>query len=261
MVGALCCVCCRAHPGLSVRFLLLRYLLLCTVESLTPHSTGRRFRYAHGDHRISLKFFSKSPRKRRQPHDLGAWRFHFASTLYCASVTLPLRFCYDPTTTMKIRLRLVYADGDAAATYAMELRLLCTFVSFLYKIRSLTDVCLVECHPIDALKSPCFGWPLWTTDYVGWSEAQARWSRRAKRYVVCPWFSADRRLQCGHFDQLIRAMSMEDGSSFFNYMRMECPELLLESKRATPTLGEHLNKAWSWPERQERIRSANVDYA
>ena len=28
----------------------------------------------------------------------------------------PLRFCYDPTTTMKMRLRLVYTDGDAAAT-------------------------------------------------------------------------------------------------------------------------------------------------
>ena len=33
-----------------------------------------------------------------------------------ASTTLPLRFCYQPTTTMKIRLRLVYADGDAATT-------------------------------------------------------------------------------------------------------------------------------------------------
>ena len=29
-------------------------------------------------------------------------------------------------------------------------------------------------------------------------------------------------------------------------------ELVLESKKATPTLGEHLNQAWSWPERQER---------
>ena len=56
---------------------------------------------------------------------------------------------------------------------------------------------------------------------------------------------------------LIRAMSMEDGYSFFNYMRMEPLRIgpTLESKRATPTLGEHLNKAWSWPERQERSGS------
>ena len=32
---------------------------------------------------------------------------------------------------------------------------------------------------------------------------------------------ADRRLQCEHYDQLIRAMSMEDSSSLFNYMRMD----------------------------------------
>ena len=30
------------------------------------------------------------------------------------SVALSLRFCYDPAATMKIRLRLVYANGDAA---------------------------------------------------------------------------------------------------------------------------------------------------
>ena len=33
--------------------------------------------------------------------------------------------------------------------------------------------------------------------------------------------SADRLLQLGHYDQLIRAMRMEDSSSFFNYARME----------------------------------------
>ena len=50
---------------------------------LHPHSTGRQFQYAHGDLGISLKF-SKSQRKRRQPHDLGDLmlpvRFHYAST-------------------------------------------------------------------------------------------------------------------------------------------------------------------------------------
>ena len=37
-------------------------------------------------------------------------RLHYAST------SIPLRSCYDPTTTMKIWLRLVFADGDVAAT-------------------------------------------------------------------------------------------------------------------------------------------------
>ena len=87
-----------------------------------PYSTGRRFRYAHSDHRILLNY-SKSPRKRRQPHDLDAWRFQYASS------TLPFRFCYDPTTTMKIRLRLVYADGDAAATLLQTSRWSYAFVS------------------------------------------------------------------------------------------------------------------------------------
>ena len=35
-------------------------------------------------------------------------RFHYAST------TLPMRCCYDPTTKMKIWLRLVYGGGDVA---------------------------------------------------------------------------------------------------------------------------------------------------
>ena len=48
---------------------------------------------------------------------------------------------------------------------------------------------------------------------------------------------------------------MEDSSSFFNYTRIEPPRVVLESKRATPTLGGHLNQAWSWPGRQERSGS------
>ena len=37
---------------------------------------------------------------------------------------------------------------------------------------------------------------------------------------------------------------------------LNCSELVLQSERAAPTLGGHLNQAWSWPERQER--SGNV---
>ena len=35
MVGAWCFGCCQAHQGLPVEFLLLRYSVLCTVESLS----------------------------------------------------------------------------------------------------------------------------------------------------------------------------------------------------------------------------------
>ena len=90
-----------------------------------PHSTGRRFRYAHGDIGFSLKY-SRSPRKRRLPHDFRTCHFQYAST------TLPLRSCYDPTTTMKIWLRLVYADGDVAATLLRSWRWSYAFVALLY---------------------------------------------------------------------------------------------------------------------------------
>ena len=95
----------------------------------TPHSTGRRFHYAHGDLGFSLKLFQIAAE---------AWtatrfgdltlpvRFHYAST------TLPLRSCYDSTTTMKISLRLVYADGDVAATLLRPCRLSYAFVALLY---------------------------------------------------------------------------------------------------------------------------------
>ena len=42
------------------------------------------------------------------------------------------RFSYDPTTTLKIRLRLIYADGDAAATLQRPWRLGFAFDVLLY---------------------------------------------------------------------------------------------------------------------------------
>ena len=45
---------------------------------------------------------------------------------------LPLHFCYDPTTTMKIWLRFVYADGDAAATLLRSRRWSYAFIAILY---------------------------------------------------------------------------------------------------------------------------------
>ena len=52
-------------------------------------------------------------------------------------------------------------------------------------------------------------------------EVQARRRRRVKWFWVRPYLSAGRRLQFGHYYQLIRALRMEDISSYFNYMRME----------------------------------------
>ena len=58
---------------------------------------------------------------------------------FCGA-SFPWRFYYDPTKTMKIRLRLVYADGDAVATLLRTMRWSYAFVvilvPFLYKIDS-----------------------------------------------------------------------------------------------------------------------------
>ena len=68
------------------------------------------------------QIFSKTiPNRRRSIANHTIWGHDAYSTLplrfYYASTTLLLHFCYDPTTTMKIQLRLVYADGDAAGHY------------------------------------------------------------------------------------------------------------------------------------------------
>ena len=67
-------------------------------------------------------------------------RFQYAST------TLRLRFCYDPTTTMKIRLRLVYADGDAVATLPRPRRWSYGFVAILILFYIKSTVELVYVH-------------------------------------------------------------------------------------------------------------------
>ena len=49
-----------------------------------------------------------------------------------ASTTLSLRSCYDPIMTMKIWLRLVYADGDVAAALLRPWRWSYAFAALLY---------------------------------------------------------------------------------------------------------------------------------
>ena len=59
------------------------------------------------------------------------------------SSTLPLRFCYDPTTTMKMQLRLVYADGDAAATLPRPRRWSYAFDALLYLFHLKSEVHMI----------------------------------------------------------------------------------------------------------------------
>ena len=76
------------------------------------------------------------PNRRWTVDSHSIWGLDASSTLPVrfqnASTTLPLRCCYDPTTTMKIWLRLVYADGDVAATLLRPWRWSYDFVALLY---------------------------------------------------------------------------------------------------------------------------------
>ena len=75
------------------------------------------------------RIFSKIIPNRRGFGDLTLpVRFHYAST------TILLRCCHDPTTTMKSQLRLVYADGDVAATLLRPWRWSYAFVALLYAL-------------------------------------------------------------------------------------------------------------------------------
>ena len=75
---------------------------------------------------MAIKDFSKIIPNRRESVDCHtSWGLD-------ASSTLLLRSCYDPITTMKIWLRLVYADGDVAATLLRPRRWSYAFVALLY---------------------------------------------------------------------------------------------------------------------------------
>ena len=75
---------------------------------------------------------------------------------------------------------------------------------------------------------------------------------------------SDRRLQLGLYDKLIRAMRMEDNSSFFNYTRMEplrvCPRIQKSDTNFRWALELGLELARKPRAYRKRVRSANVDY-
>ena len=89
---------------------------------LNPQFHWTAFRLRSWRSRIFSKFF---PNRRGSVDRQTLWGLD-------ATSTLPLRCCYDPTTTMKIWLRLVYADGDVAATLLRPWRWSYAFVAFLY---------------------------------------------------------------------------------------------------------------------------------
>ena len=117
------------HYSYRVNLLKVIFCNIWFVVTLTPHPTGRRSRYAHGDLEFSLKLFQIAAEAwtATRFRDLTLpVRFQYAST------TLPLCCCYDPTTTMKIWLRLVYADSDVAATLLRPWLWSYAFVALLY---------------------------------------------------------------------------------------------------------------------------------
>ena len=116
------------------------------VRKPPPHSTVRRFRYAH-----TSQIFSKRISNRR-----GSVDNHTICGLD-ASSTLPLRFCYVLTTAMKIRLPLVYTDGDAAATLLRPRRWSYAFVALLYPFCIKSEVQLIYVQLSDSIRYSAAG--------------------------------------------------------------------------------------------------------
>ena len=125
---------------------------------LAPHSTGQQFGYAHGDHRCSLKLFQIAA----ETTQFGV--LTLPVRFYYASVTLLLRSHYDN----KIWLRLVYDEGDAAATLLRPRRWSYAFLALLYPLYIKSEA--IMNHRLIIMLD---------------DEVQTR----------RPWLSADRRLQ------------------------------------------------------------------
>ena len=71
-------------------------------------------------------------------HESVALLLHF-----CGAWDFPEHFCYNPYITMKIRLHLVYADGDAAATLLQSRRWSYALNTLLYPFYIKSEVQLI----------------------------------------------------------------------------------------------------------------------
>ena len=103
---------------------------------------------------------------------------------------------------------------------------------------------------IEGLKSLCFIWPLWTTDILCWMIRSSQDGGGGPHGLVSVHdYPQSDRYNFGTMTNWKIALN----SSITGAWKLS--EVVLESKIATPTLGEHLNQALSWPECQERSGS------
>ena len=152
---------------------------------------------------------------------------------------IPLRLVY----LMALQLRPCYDLGDGAT---LSLRF---FIISIYNLK-FNWFMSSWMSTIDALKSLCFSWPLWTTDILCW---MIRSRHDGGGGAHGPGSVHDYPQTDGYnFGTLTNWKIALNSSITWAWKRSE---VVLESKIATPTLWEHFNQAMSWPERQERSGS------
>ena len=167
-----------------------------------------------------------------------------ASSYAAATILLrQWRSRYALSTLVALQLRPCYNLGDGAT---LSLRF-CIIYIYNLKFNWFMSSWM---SPIDTLMSLCCSWPLWPT-------------------VILCWMIRSRQDGSGgpHGSGSVDDYPQTDGYNFGTMTNWKIAlnssitwawkrsEVVLESKIATPTLGEHLNQAMSWPERQERSRS------
>ena len=181
-------------------------------------------------HSWRSRSFSKiTPNRSRSVDSHTIWGLHSSSTLPlrfynasvrllprcsrfgCVVIALLLRPLYDNEDPATLSLRLRRCSYALATTSATELRFRCAFVSLLDKVSHLLVLCSFECQTskkmdryaqVAMLQLAIMNHRLFMLD----DEVR----RRGKRFWVRPWLSADRKLQFGHYDQLLRELRMED---------------------------------------------------
>ncbi len=147
---------------------------------------------------------------------LCLWRFHCANTtltvrFYCACITLSIwsnRSTCTQTMTKACLLCSLY-DWDILA--ALVMRLYCSHGALLYKSSA-------NCSS-DAMDlfghAAAIQIAVLQEDLLLMVEEAERKRRRPKRFFFRAWLRNEKRLQFGHYDQLIRELRLEDINSFF----------------------------------------------
>ena len=102
---------------------------------------------------------------------------------------------------MAMQLRPCYDKGDGAT---LSLRFCILSIQLTYVHLYVNDICA----QVAILQLAIMNHRLIMLD----DEVRAIRRQRAKRFWVRPFLSADRGLQFGHYDQLVRALRLEDSS-------------------------------------------------